>query len=289
MSLIRFEDVSYIYGEHTVFENQALKNISLSIESGSFVGIAGHTGSGKSTLIQHMNGLLVPTSGKVYFHEKDIRDGTFSRKELCSKVGLVFQYPEDQLFETSVLNDAAFGPKNLGLGEAEAFERAKDALKMTGIDESLYDRSPFELSGGQRRRVAIAGVLAMKPEVLILDEPAAGLDPQSKHDIFGVIGKLRKETSMTVILSSHSMEDVAMYADRMIVMNEGEIVRDGDPGDIFEDYRYLESIGLSAPEMSYIMYELRDRGYSVKTGVRSVKDAADSIMSAWKSVKGDIE
>lgn len=287
MSLIRFENVNYIYGQHTSFEKQALKNISFSIEDGSFIGLIGHTGSGKSTLIQHMNGLVVPTGGRVYFHDRDISGAGSKKKDLCAKVGLVFQYPEYQLFEVDVLRDVAFGPKNLGLNVEEAEIRAREALQMVGMDESQYYKSPFELSGGQKRRAAIAGVLAMKPEVLILDEPAAGLDPQSKQEILEMIQKLYEETGITVILSSHSMEDMALYAKRLIVMNQGEIVRDGTPEEIFKDYRYLETIGLSAPQMTYTMHALHEKGYPVRTDILTVQDASQEILKLWRNGQND--
>lgn len=287
MSLIRFENVNYIYGQHTVFEKQALKNISFSIEKGSFIGLIGHTGSGKSTLIQHMNGLLLPTEGKVYFHDKDISAEGSKKKDLCASVGLVFQYPEYQLFEVDVLRDVAFGPKNLGLSKEEAENRAKEALQMVGMDESQYLKSPFELSGGQKRRAAIAGVLAMKPEVIILDEPAAGLDPRSKQEILDMIQHLHEETGMTVILSSHSMEDMALYARRLIVMDQGEVVMDGTPEEIFREYRYLETIGLSAPQMTYIMHALADKGYPVRTDILTVQEAAWEILKLWRNSSND--
>lgn len=220
MSQIRFENVNYIYSGGTTFEKQALKDVSFAVESGSFIGVIGHTGSGKSTLIQHMNGLIRPTSGKIYFHDEDITADGYKKKELRSKVGIVFQYPEYQLFEIDVLTDVAFGPKNLGLSQEESRKRAIDALQLVGIKEEQYTLSPFELSGGQKRRVAIAGVLAMQPEVLILDEPAAGLDPGSRKEILDTIVHLYRETGMTVILSSHSMEDMAEYAERLLVMNQ---------------------------------------------------------------------
>lgn len=283
MSLIRFENVNYVYGQHTSFEKQALKNICFSIEAGSFVGLIGHTGSGKSTLIQHMNGLIKATEGTVYFHDKDIMSDDFMKKEPCAKVGLVFQYPEYQLFEVDVLKDVAFGPKNLGLTQDEAELRAREALQMVGMDESQYMKSPFELSGGQKRRAAIAGVLAMKPEVLVLDEPAAGLDPRSKQEILEIICKLHEETGITVILSSHSMEDMALYAKRLIVMNQGEIVKDGTPEEIFRDYHYLETIGLSAPQMTYMMHALYEKGYPVHMDMMTVQEAAQEIMKLWRN------
>jgi energy-coupling factor transport system ATP-binding protein len=287
MSIIRFENVHYIYGQNTTFAKQALKNISFSIEKGSFVGLIGHTGSGKSTLIQHMNGLMAPSSGKVYFKEENITDSGCNRRDLCAKVGLVFQYPEYQLFETDVLRDVAFGPKNLGLTSEEAECAAREALKLVGMDEADFGKSPFELSGGQKRKAAIAGVLAMKPEVLVLDEPAAGLDPQGKKEILGLIWHLYKETSMTVILSSHSMDDMALYANRLLVMNEGEIVMDGAPAEIFQSYKYLESIGLSAPQMTYTMHALAEKGYPVSTKAITVSEASEEIMKLWRHGRDD--
>lgn len=287
MSLIKLENVNYIYGQHTSFEKQALKNINLSIEQGSFVGLIGHTGSGKSTMIQHMNGLLAPTSGRVYYKGEDIFAPNYQRRQLCAKVGLVFQYPEYQLFEIDVLRDVAFGPKNLGLSQDEAEQRAREALALVGMDESDYLKSPFELSGGQKRRAAIAGVLAMKPEVLILDEPAAGLDPQGKREILDLVYRLYRETGMTVILSSHSMEDMALYAGRLIVMNQGEIVMDGTPADVFKDYRYLETIGLSAPQMTYTMQGLLEKGYPVPADAITVAEARQAILKLWRRSRDD--
>lgn len=287
MPQIRFENVNYLYGAGTTFEKQALKNISFSVEPGSFVGLIGHTGSGKSTLIQHMNGLMMPSSGKVYFHDEDITAAGYKKKELRSKVGIVFQYPEYQLFEIDVLTDVSFGPKNLGLSPEETKKRAIEALQLVGIQEEQYALSPFELSGGQKRRVAIAGVLAMKPEVLILDEPAAGLDPGSRKEILDTIEHLYKETGMTVILSSHSMEDMAEYAKRLLVMNRGELVMDGTPEEIFGRYRELEQMGLSAPKMTYLMHALVEKGYSVATNILTVSDAEEEILKLWRKTRND--
>ncbi len=281
--ILSFENVNYIYSPGTSFSKQALKNINLTIKEGSFTGLIGHTGSGKSTLIQHMDALMRPTEGHVYFRGQDISAKDYNRKTLCQKVGLVFQYPEYQLFDVTVLKDVAFGPKNTGLSEAEALERAREALKMTGIAESDFEKSPFELSGGQKRRVAIAGVIAMKPDVLVLDEPAAGLDPAGKTEILDLIYRIHLETGMTVVLSSHSMEDMAKYADRLIVMNQGQIVRDGTPYEVYEDYEYLESIGLRAPEMVYLMSELKAEGYAVDTKVLTAQDAERAIIKLWRA------
>ncbi len=285
MSQLRFENVNYLYGAGTAFEKQALKDISFSVEAGSFIGLIGHTGSGKSTLIQHMNGLMMPTSGKVYFHDEDITAAGYKKKELRSRVGIVFQYPEYQLFEIDVLTDVSFGPKNLGLSPEEVKKRAVDALNLVGIREEQYTLSPFELSGGQKRRVAIAGVLAMQPEVLILDEPAAGLDPGSRREILDTIAHLYEETGMTVILSSHSMEDMAEYAKRLLVMNQGKLVMDGTPQEIFGRYKELEQMGLSAPKMTYLMHSLAEKGYDLSTDILTVSDAAEEILKLWRKTR----
>ena len=241
---VKVEKLNYTYSEGTALESVALKDISFEIENGSFVGIIGHTGSGKSTLIQHLNGLIKASSGKIYFNGKDIYADDYKLKEHRQKVGLVFQYPEHQLFEVDVISDVCFGPLNEGLSKEEAFERAKEALSLVGMDEKYYDKSPFELSGGQKRRVAIAGVLAMKPEVLILDEPTAGLDPMGREEILEEVSRLQKASKMSVVLVSHSMEDVSKYADKILVMNKGELVLDGTPKEVFKNIELLESIGL---------------------------------------------
>lgn len=281
--LIRFEDVSCVYSPHTAFEKRALENISFTVEAGSFVGIIGHTGSGKSTLLQHLNGLIAPTEGQIYFHGEDISAPDYKKRELCARVGLVFQYPEYQLFEVDVLSDVAFGPKNLGLNQQEAEERAREALALVGIEESQYKKSPFELSGGQKRRVAIAGVLAMRPEVLVLDEPAAGLDPATKRDMMEMIQELHMKQGITVILSSHSMEDMALYAERLLVMNQGKIVMEGTPAEVFAACDYLESIGLSAPQVTRLMNELARQGYPVRSHVLTVQQAAEEIMGLYRN------
>lgn len=280
MSLI-LDHVNFIYGEDTELAMAALKDINLVIGEGEFIGLIGHTGSGKSTLVQHLNGLLTPTSGGVYFNGQDVRDKDYNRKELRSKVGLVFQYPEHQLFEVTVFEDVCFGPKNLGLPPKEAELRAYDALKKVGIaDESFY-RSPFELSGGQKRRVAIAGVLAMQPEVLILDEPTAGLDPKGRDEILSQIRKLKEETGMTIILVSHSMEDVAEYVDRIIVMNQGSILFDDSPLEVFRHYDALEQIGLAAPQMTYVMNRLKKEGFTVETDITTIDEAKKEILKSF--------
>ena len=277
---IEIKNVNYLYSQGTSYEMHALKNVNLEIPDGQFVGLIGHTGSGKSTLTQHLNGLVKATSGHIYYNGEDIYDEKFSMKKLRSKVGLVFQYPEHQLFETEVLADVCFGPKNLGFTKEEAEEKAKAALRMVGMGEEYDKSSPFELSGGQKRRVAIAGVLAMDPEVLILDEPTAGLDPRGRDEVLDQVSALQRSRGITVILVSHSMEDVAKYVDRLIVMNQGEVRFDGRPVEVFHHYKELEEIGLAAPQTTYLMQELKKQGADVKTDATTVEEAADAI-EAW--------
>ena len=277
---IEIKNVNYLYSQGTSYEMHALKNVNLEIPDGQFVGLIGHTGSGKSTLTQHLNGLVKATSGHIYYNGEDIYAEEFSMKKLRSKVGLVFQYPEHQLFETEVLADVCFGPKNLGFTKEEAEEKAKAALRMVGMGEEYDKSSPFELSGGQKRRVAIAGVLAMDPEVLILDEPTAGLDPRGRDEVLDQVSALQKSRGITVILVSHSMEDVAKYVDRLIVMNQGEVRFDGRPVDVFHHYKELEEIGLAAPQTTYLMQELKKQGADVNTDATTVEEAADAI-EAW--------
>lgn len=274
---IILDKVSHIYGEDTKMPVKALNNISLVIPDGQFIGIIGHTGSGKSTLVQHLNGLMKSTSGSIYFNGEDIDANDFDKKKLRSKVGLVFQYPEHQLFETDVFTDVCFGPKNLGLSKKEIELRAYEALKLVGLDDEYFYQSPFDLSGGQKRRVAIAGVLAMKPEVLVLDEPTAGLDPKGRDEILDQISKLKQETGITVILVSHSMDDVAKYVDRIIVMNKGNVMYDDEPRAVFRHYAKLEEIGLAAPQVIYIMKELREHGYDVSEQVTTLDEAKEEI------------
>ena len=278
---IKLEHVNYIYGEGTAYEKHALKDINLEIPDGQFLGIIGHTGSGKSTLIQHLNGLIKATSGVIYYNGENIYAEGYSMKELRSHVGLVFQYPEYQLFEADVLSDVCFGPKNLGLSEEEVKMRSLEALHQVGLKEKYYDKSPFDLSGGQKRRVAIAGILAMHPEVLILDEPTAGLDPKGRDDILDQIAKLHKERGITVILVSHSMEDVAKYVDRIIVMDHGCMKFDGEPKKVFEHYKELESIGLSAPQVTYVMQDLKEKGFDVDVHAITVEEAKQSILQVF--------
>lgn len=261
---------------------KALDDISLELPDGQFIGIIGHTGSGKSTLMQHLNGLVKATSGHIYFNGEDIYDKDYDMKKLRSKVGLVFQYPEHQLFEIDVFTDVCFGPKNLGLEKKEVELRAYDALRKVGLPDEFYYQSPFELSGGQKRRVAIAGVLAMKPQVLILDEPTAGLDPKGRDEILGQIKKLQEQTGITILLVSHSMEDVAEYVDRIIVMNKGRIMLDDVPGEVFKHYKELEEVGLAAPQVTYIMHALKEKGLAVDVNATTIGEARDEILAALK-------
>lgn len=275
---IKLEHLNYVYSQGTAYEKKALKDICLEIPHGEFVGIIGHTGSGKSTLIQHLNGLIKATDGLLYYNGKNIYEEGYNMRELRNQVGLVFQYPEHQLFEIDVMADVCFGPKNQGLNPEECKQRALDALRLVGIKEKYYQSSPFELSGGQKRRVAIAGVLAMRPKVLVLDEPTAGLDPKGRDDILDQIAYLHKQSDMTVILVSHSMEDIARYADRIIVMNKGTVMYNDAPKKVFEHYQELEKVGLAAPQVTNIMHDLAKRGLPVKSGVTTVEEAADEIM-----------
>ena len=279
MSII-VDNICYSYDVGTGFERQALKNISCVINDGEFIGLIGHTGSGKSTFIQHLNGLVKASSGAIFYNSKNIYDEDYNMKDLRSKVGLVFQYPEHQLFETTIFKDVCFGPKNLGLGAVQAETRALKALHMVGLPDDMYYQSPFDLSGGQKRRVAIAGVLAMEPEVMILDEPTAGLDPQGRDDILNCIKKLHDEMGITVILVSHSMEDVANYVDRIMVMNDGVLTFDDTPKVIFSHCKELEEIGLAAPQVTYIMQDLKNAGLDVDTSVITVDEAKEEILKA---------
>lgn len=275
---IKAENLTYIYSEGTAFEQYALKNVSFEIPDGQFVGLIGHTGSGKSTLIQHLNGLIKPTSGTVYYDGTDIHSEGYNLKELRSKVGLVFQYPEHQLFEVDVFSDVCYGPRNLGLSKDKVEQCAKEALELVGLDKRYWEQSPFELSGGQKRRVAIAGVLAMNPRVLILDEPTAGLDPRGRDEILDEISQLHKERGMSIILVSHSMEDIARYADRLMVMNHGEKAFDGPPKEVFEHYKELEAIGLAAPQVTYIVQGLKEHGVPINSEITTVEEARDAIV-----------
>ena len=277
---IIIHELQHIYNAGVAGEKMALHDVNLKIQDGEFIGLIGHTGSGKSTLIQHLNGLLKPTAGTVFYNGEDIFDKDYSMKKLRSKVGLVFQYPEYQLFESSVIEDVRFGPKNIGLEPLKVDMNAFEALKQVGIGEELLDVSPLELSGGQKRRVAIAGVLAMEPEVLILDEPTAGLDPEGRDEILDLIASLQRERGITVILVAHSMEDVARYVGRLIVMNQGTVQYDGTPSEVFSHYKELEQIGLMAPQVTYVMEGLAKRGVSLPHNAITVQEAVDSILQA---------
>ena len=281
MSII-LDNVNYVYGDGTGFKKNALKNVNLVINKGEFIGLIGHTGSGKSTLVQLLNGLLKPTSGTVYFDGEDVYGKKYNKKDLRFKVGLVFQYPEHQLFEETVFKDVCFGPLKMGLGKKQSELSAFEALDMVGVEPEVYYHSPFELSGGQKRRVAIAGVLAMKPEYLILDEPTAGLDPAGRDDILNMIKDMHEESGTTVILVSHSMEDVAKYVDRILVMNDGTLLYDDETKEVFAHYKELEQVGLRAPEITYIMNDLIKKGIPVDERAITVAEGAESIVEAFR-------
>ena len=277
---IKAVDLNYVYGNGTAFEQHALFDVNFEIQDGEFVGIIGHTGSGKSTLIQHLNGLIKASSGALYYNGENIYEDKYDMKKLRSKVGLVFQYPEHQLFEIDVLTDVCFGPKNQGFSEEEAKEKAKKALSLVGLGESYYSQSPFEPSGGQKRRVAIAGVLAMEPDILVLDEPTAGLDPKGRDEILGQISHLQKETGISVVLVSHSMEDVANYVERIIVMNKGKVMFDDVPHRVFSHVKELEAVGLAAPQVTYILHQLKDNGFDVDPSATTIEEAKETILQA---------
>lgn len=279
---IELKNITYTYSPETAYEIHALKNINLVIPDGQFIGIIGHTGSGKSTLIQHFNALIRPTSGTILYNGEDIWEEKFDRRKLRSEVGLVFQYPEHQLFESDVLSDVCFGPMNQGLSREEAEKEARKALAHVGFKEENFSKSPFELSGGQKKRVAIAGVLAMNPKILILDEPTAGLDPKGRDDILDQIQLLHKMRGITIILVSHSMEDIAKYVERLVVMNHGEAVFDDTPRKVFSHYQELEKMGLAAPQITYIMHALKEKGLDVDVNAITVEEAKDSILKALK-------
>ncbi len=279
MSII-VDHVSHVYEADTNMAVKALDDVSLVIQDGDFIGLIGHTGSGKSTLVQHLNGLMKATSGHIYYNGEDIDDDQFHKKELRSKVGLVFQYPEHQLFEVDVFSDVCFGPKNLGLSQKEVQLCAYEALKQVGLEDEYFYQSPFDLSGGQKRRVAIAGVLAMKPEVLILDEPTAGLDPKGRSEILELISSLRKKTGMTIVLVSHSMDDVAEYVNRIVVMDHGRKMFDDVPREVFRHVEELESMGLAAPQVTYMMHQLRKNGFDVDPDAITIEEAKEEILKA---------
>ena len=277
MSII-VNHLSYIYSRDTAYEKQALKDISFQVENGEFIGLLGSTGSGKSTLVQHLNGLLTPSSGSVYYDGEDIFEKDYDRKTLRGKVGLVFQYPEHQLFEVDVFTDVCFGPKNLGLSQSECELRAYEALKLVGFSDEDFYVSPFDLSGGEKRKAAIAGVLAMHPEVLILDEPTAGLDPRGREEILSLIRRVREETGLTVILVSHSMDDVAENTERLLVMNKGELLFDDTPRNVFQNYETLVSIGLDIPQVTKVLWGLRKKGFPVSTDAITLEEAKAEIL-----------
>lgn len=279
---IELKNITYTYSPGTAYEIHALKDVNLEIPDGQFIGVIGHTGSGKSTLIQHLNALIRPTSGTVLYNGEDVWEEKYDRRNLRSQIGLVFQYPEHQLFESDVLSDVCFGPMNQGMSREEAETEAKKALLQVGFKEKNFSKSPFELSGGQKKRVAIAGVLAMNPKILILDEPTAGLDPKGRDEILDQISELHKARGITIILVSHSMEDVAKYVERLIVVNRGQIAFDDNPREVFSHYKELEAMGLAAPQITYIMHALKQKGLKVDPNATTVEEARDDILRALK-------
>lgn len=280
---IKVNKLTHIYMPKTPFEKKALNNVSVEIEQGEFVALIGHTGSGKSTLIQHLNGLLEASSGQIIVDGTNITAKGAKLSEIRKKVGLVFQYPEYQLFEETIEKDIAFGPRNLALGEEEIHKRVIKAMNMVGLDYEIYkDKSPFELSGGQKRRVAIAGVVAMEPKVLILDEPTAGLDPKGRDEILAQIQKLHKEYGMTIVLVSHSMEDVAKVANRVIVMNSGEIILDGEPKEVFKESEVLERVGLAVPQVTYLIKALIEKGFKVDKDIFTIDQAKEDLIKIFR-------
>ncbi|AWZ49506.1 energy-coupling factor transporter ATPase [Clostridiaceae bacterium 14S0207] len=287
---IKIDKLSYIYMQGTPFEKRALDNVNIEIEKGEFTAIIGHTGSGKSTLIQLFNGLLKPSEGTVFLEHKDIYSENVNLSEIRKEIGLVFQYPEYQLFEETVEKDIAFGPQNLGLDEKEISNRVKMAMKMVGLSYEMFkEKCPFNLSGGQKRRVAIAGILAMKPKVLILDEPTAGLDPKGREDILRTIKELHDKYNMNIILVSHSMEDVAKYAQKVIVMSKGKCVLYGEPRDIFKQVELLEGIGLSVPRISYLIYELNKKGFNINPEIYSIDELKEELVKVLNlTSKGEL-
>ena len=279
---LRIEHLDYIYQPGTPYEKTALKDISLTINSGEFVGMIGHTGSGKSTLVQLFNALLKPSAGRILANGQDISSEGYPIRQLRQNVGVVFQYPESQLFESDILKDICFGPRNQGLTEEEALQRAREAMRAVGLDESYEKRSPFELSGGQKRRVAIAGVLAMNPDMLVLDEPTAGMDPEGRREILDLMKEIQRKRQITIILVSHSMEDMANYADRLIVLEAGRIRFDDTPREVFLHTEELEKMGLKAPQVSYIMRALHEKGWDVDPSITTIDAAAEEILSALR-------
>ena len=283
---IKIENLVHVYMPKSPFEKMALNNVNIEINEGEFVALIGHTGSGKSTLIQHMNGLLKPSSGRIIVDGEDITKEGVKLTDIRKKVGLVFQYPEYQLFEETIEKDIEFGPRNLGLSDEEITKRVKRAMEMVGLDYDKYkNKSPFDLSGGQKRRVAIAGVIAMEPKILILDEPTAGLDPKGRDDILAQIKVLHNEYKMTIILVSHSMEDVGKLAERIIVMNKGEVALEGTPSKVFKEVDTLESIGLAVPQVTYLMRELKNKGFNVSDEVYTINQGKEELLRILKEVK----
>jgi energy-coupling factor transport system ATP-binding protein len=280
---IKIENLTHVYMPKSPFEKIALDDVSLDIKDGEFVALIGHTGSGKSTLIQHFNGLLEATSGKIIVDGLDITEKKVKLTDVRKKVGLVFQYPEYQIFEETIAKDIEFGPRNLGLSDEEIHNRVVEAMEMVGLDyESYKDRSPFDLSGGQKRRVAIAGVVAMQPTTLILDEPTAGLDPKGRDDILAQISKLHRDYNMTIVIVSHSMEDVAKIAERIIVMNNGKIALQGNPAEVFKEVDVLEKIGLGVPQVTYLVRELRKKGFDLSDNIFTIEEAKKELLSILK-------
>lgn len=282
---IKINHLTHIYNAGTAFEKVALDDVNLEIQTGEFIGLIGHTGSGKSTLIQHLNGIIAPTKGEILLDNMNIHADKSKLKEIRQRVGLAFQYPEHQLFEMTVWKDVSFGPKNMKLSEDEVNDRVRKALQIVGLPESVYEKSPFELSGGQKRRVAIAGVLAMNPEILILDEPTAGLDPKGRDEILDAIKKLHDERKITVILVSHSMEDVAKLVDRIIVMHRGKVAMTGTPGEVFSKVKEIESMGLAAPQISYVFAKLKEQGFDVPTNIYTTQEATQVLRDLIGQVK----
>ena len=280
--MIEFQNVTYVYGENTPFRRVAVDDVSFKIEKGTVTGIIGHSGSGKSTLSQLMNALIQPNSGKILLDGKDINENAASRRRTRFDVGLVFQYPEYQLFEETVRRDIAFGPTNMKLSENEINARVAEAARFTGITEEMLDKSPFDLSGGQKRRVAIAGVIAMDPKVLVLDEPAAGLDPVGRREILGGLISYRKQRGNTLVIISHSMEDIAEYSDKILVLNEGKLLMHGIPREVFSEGEKLRNAGLSLPEVTELMMKLSEKGMDVETSLYTVDDAFDELIQKIK-------
>ena len=279
---LRLEHVGHIYNPGTTYERRALDDVCMTIGNGEFIGLIGHTGSGKSTLVQHLNGLLLPSEGKIYADGEDISAEGYPLRKLRFRVGLVFQYPEYQLFESDVLKDISFGPKNQGLNPEEAIQRAREAMRSVGLDESYETRSPFELSGGQKRRAAIAGILAMNPEIRVLDEPTAGLDPRGRDRILGMLEELHARENVTILMVSHSMDDMARLASRLIVMSDGKVVADGTPREIFMQEEMMTSIGLDIPEAARLCARLRAKGYDLPADLFRPEQLKEQLLRIWK-------